>query len=198
MLSEGGGLDKIEKDRKLTSAADASAQLSSTTKFQKTMGKSGRATIPLACQIWKTRSQSLPLRAPNDPACRGGAPSLRCNARHCGPRCIHPGKLRAHGRQERLRVGLGQPMFIKINFFLTFGQFLANFDKPVLGCIEADFAKKCYYSLESSWRDLQDLQTFAPLRIQNSANFRQTFSHFWRFIFTSSLIFYSRCPNFTN
>jgi hypothetical protein len=51
MLSEGGGLDKIEKDRKLTSAADASAQLSSTTKFQKTMGKSGRATIPLACQI---------------------------------------------------------------------------------------------------------------------------------------------------
>jgi len=35
MLSEGGGLDKIEKDRKLTSAADASAQLSALQNFRK-------------------------------------------------------------------------------------------------------------------------------------------------------------------
>ena len=33
-------------------------------------------------------------------------------------------------------------------FFLTFGYFLANFDRLVLGCIEADFASR--YSCEIS------------------------------------------------
>ena len=43
-------------------------------------------------------------------------------------------------------------------------------------------------TLESSWRDLQDLQTFAPLRIlKKSAKFRQTFSHFYRLIIASFL-----------
>ena len=39
-----------------------------------------------------------------------------------------------------------------------------NFERLVLGCVEAAFCKK--KSLESSWRDLQDLHTFAPLRSQ--------------------------------
>ena len=43
--------------------------------------------------------------------------------------------------------------------------FPTNFERLVLGCIDADFASK--YSLESSRRDLQDLHTFAPLRSQN-------------------------------
>ena len=38
-------------------------------------------------------------------------------------------------------------------------------------------------SFESSWRDQQDLHNFAPLRIQNSATFRQTCSPFCSFIF---------------
>ena len=34
------------------------------------------------------------------------------------------------------------PMFILlVTFFLTFGYLLANFERPVLGCIEADFCK---------------------------------------------------------
>ena len=44
----------------------------------------------------------------------------------------------------------------------------ANFERLVLGCIEATFCKRILnisnYSMESSWRDLQDLHTFAPLR----------------------------------
>ena len=39
--------------------------------------------------------------------------------------------------------------------------FPPNFERLVLGCIDANFANK--YSLESSWRDLQDVHTFAPL-----------------------------------
>ena len=38
-----------------------------------------------------------------------------------------------------------------------------------------NFATK--YALESSWRDLQDLHAFAPLRPQYFRKFRQTFSH---------------------
>ena len=33
------------------------------------------------------------------------------------------------------------------------------------------------YSFGNSWRDLEDLHTFAPLRIKNSAKFRQSLSH---------------------
>ena len=45
------------------------------------------------------------------------------------------------------------------------------------------------YTVESSRRDLQDLQTFASLRDQISAKFRRKFSHVCIFIFKMSLIF---------
>ena len=52
--------------------------------------------------------------------------------------------------------------YVCFNFVcLTSGEFLANFERPVLGCIEADFASK--HTFESSRRDPQDLRTFAPL-----------------------------------
>ena len=49
-----------------------------------------------------------------------------------------------------------------------------NFKRLVLGCIEAsNFASK--YSSESSWRDLQDLHAFAPLRPQYFSKFSSKF-----------------------
>ena len=83
----------------------------------------------------------------------------------------------------------------------------------VLGCVEADSCKRIVntkYSFESSWRDLQYLQTFAPcesslkrfapLRIQILSSIQmysvkclQTFSHVCSFIFKSSLSF-CNCP----
>ena len=55
-----------------------------------------------------------------------------------------------------------------------------KFKRLVLGCIEAKFCKLIIttYSLESSWRDLQDLHAFAPLRPQY---FSKTSSIFWAF-----------------
>ena len=46
-----------------------------------------------------------------------------------------------------------------------------------LGCIEADFARK--YSLERSWRDLQDFHAFAPLRPQCFRIFSSNFFAFF-------------------
>ena len=47
-------------------------------------------------------------------------------------------------------------------------ELLANFVRPVLGCLDADFQKQkvTKNSSESSQRYLQDLRAFAPLRPQ--------------------------------
>ena len=61
------------------------------------------------------------------------------------------------------------------------------------------FASK--YSFESSWRDLQNLQTFAPLRIQNFSWISSTFFACWQLysqFFTKRLIVCNCCPKFTN
>ena len=49
------------------------------------------------------------------------------------------------------------------------------------------FASK--YSLESSWRDLQDLHTFAPLRSQNFSQKSSTFFREWKMNFRFFFIF---------
>ena len=50
------------------------------------------------------------------------------------------------------------------------------------------FASK--YSLESSWRDLTDLHTFAPLRSQNFSQKSSTFFREWILNFRFCFIFY--------
>ena len=42
--------------------------------------------------------------------------------------------------QQRSPSRLARPTFM-LSIFLTFGEFLASFERPVLGCIEADFCK---------------------------------------------------------
>ena len=43
--------------------------------------------------------------------------------------------------QQRSPSRLARPTFM-LSIFLTFGEFLASFERPVLGCIEADFCKQ--------------------------------------------------------
>ena len=64
-------------------------------------------------------------------------------------------------------VQVDEPILI-LTFVPTFNQFLANFEGPVLGSIEADVCKLIVTqsSFESSCRDLNDLHSFAALRIQ--------------------------------
>ena len=50
------------------------------------------------------------------------------------------------------------------------------------------FASK--YSLESSWRDLQDLHTFAPLRSQNFSQKSSTFFREWKNEFLPEFIYF--------
>ena len=59
--------------------------------------------------------------------------------------------------------------------------------------------------VNSRWKALDEIYKIYKLlhrsASKNSAKFRQTFSHFYRFInfiFTISLIFRKFCPNFTN
>ena len=69
------------------------------------------------------------------------------------------------------------------SFFLTVGYFLADFERPVLGCIDADFCKQGL--IFSIFRELHDLQTFAPLQSQNLLifqKFAQNFGEFLRFL----------------
>ena len=64
------------------------------------------------------------------------------------------------------RVGVRRRMNIELNF-------PPNFERLVLGCIDADFASQ--YSLESPWRGLQELHPFAPLGTQFFRKNRPTF-----------------------
>ena len=83
-----------------------------------------------------------------------------------------------------------------LTFFLTFGQVFANFERPVLGCIDAE--------VNTRWKALDEIYkmyTYASLHLsafKNSAKVRQTFSHFYGFIFEISLIFRNFCANFNN
>ena len=68
-----------------------------------------------------------------------------------------------------------------------FKQIQTNFKRLVFFCIEAKFCKKIFVrrAVGSSWRDLQDLHAFAPLRSQY---FRKFSSKFFAF-------FYKFCKN---
>ena len=99
--------------------------------------------------------------APRKPCCprvesrsrswRGGAPRSRCT------RASWPGCCRA---------------YVYSNCFSNCCLMLGKLERPVHGCIESDVCTQIL--MFKHFRDLQDIQTFAPLRIQNSAEFHQT------------------------
>ena len=89
--------------------------------------------------------------------------------------------------------------------FLTFGECLANFERPVLGCIETNLCKQILVGIAvfiGKWKALDEIYKIYKLLHRSafkiSAKFRQTFSHFYRIIFKISLIFRNSCPNVTN
>ena len=90
------------------------------------------------------------------------------------------------------------PMFVLI-CFLTFGWFFANFERPFLGCIEADF---CKWIVNTRLKALGDIYKVYKLlhrsECNNSARIRQTSSHVCSLIVEKSLNLASVVQNSEN
>ena len=93
------------------------------------------------------------------------------------------------------------PVFI-LTFYSNFWLISANFERPVLGCIEAEFCK-CILNtplkaLDEIYKILTRLHLWTAPHSKNSAKCRQSFSHFYSFIFIFSLMCCDCFPLFTN